>query len=481
MPLGGGTIERVSVVGGRNQSLVPVKVRDDKIWPLTRIPAGEKLTVDVVVKRPGWIAWLAGKTERLHLTVPTPVASLRSHYLTVKAQQPLLLHFKAPIQAYAYGPSGHLMRHVLASPQSVVSLPRNAPAGSIFVSAQPRRWENSSQSMVSWFPPGRKATVVASPRPGQTITPTTPITLTFSKPVSKALGSRRPPMPSTEGQWQTLNSHAIVFQPRDYGYGLATTVHVALPSGVRLIGGQQGSSSEGSWTVPGGSTLRLQQILALLHYLPLNFQYRGRGVGLTAADQIQAAVKPPAGKFTWRWHNTPAALKGVWKPGASGEMTKGAVMAFEDNHGMTPDGVAGTAVWKALIADVVAGHKSSFGYTFVTVSEGSPETESTWHNGRTVVSGLVNTGIPQAPTAKGLFAVFEHAPSVTMSGTNPDGSHYSDPGVPYDSYFNGGDALHGFIRGGYGYPQSLGCVEMPYSEAAAVYPYTPVGTLVNVI
>ena len=138
-------------------------------------------------------------------------------------------------------------------------------------------------------------------------------------------------------------------------------------------------------------------------------------------------------------------------------------------------------MWKALIADVVAGHKSSFGYTFVTVSEGSPETESTWHNGHTVVSGLVNTGIPPAPTAKGLFAVFEHAPSVTMSGTNPDGSHYSDPGVPYDSYFNGGDALHGFIRGGYGYPQSLGCVEMPYSEAAAVYPYTPVGTLVNVI
>src|SRR5262249_61140098 len=63
--------------------------------------------------------------------------------------------------------------------------------------------------------------------------------------------------------------------------------------------------------------------------------------------------------------------------------------------------------------------------------------------------------------------------------TNPDGSHYSDPGVPYVSYFNGGDALHGFIRGGYGFPQSLGCVEMPYSEAAAGYPYTPIGTLVN--
>ena len=48
------------------------------------------------------------------------------------------------------------------------------------------------------------------------------------------------------------------------------------------------------------------------------------------------------------------------------------------------------------------------------------------------------------------------------------------------SYFNGGDALHGFIRASYGFPQSLGCVEMPYSEAAQVYPYTPIGTLVDV-
>ena len=177
--------------------------------------------------------------------------------------------------------------------------------------------------MVSWFPPGGKATVVANPTPGATITPTTPITLTFSKPVSKVLGSRRPPMPSTAGQWQTLNSHAIVFQPRDYGYGLATTVHVALPSGVRLVGGQQGSSSEGSWTVPGGSTLRLQQILALLHYLPLNFHYRGKGVGLTAADQIEAAVKPPAGKFTWRWHEHAGGAEGRLEAGRVGRDDQG--------------------------------------------------------------------------------------------------------------------------------------------------------------
>jgi hypothetical protein len=67
-----------------------------------------------------------------------------------------------------------------------------------------------------------------------------------------------------------------------------------------------------------------------------------------------------------------------------------------------------------------------------------------------------------------------------MKGTNPNGTTYNDPNVPYASYFNGGDALHGFIRAQYGYPQSNGCVEMSYANAAQVWPLTPIGTLVTV-
>ena len=126
------------------------------------------------------------------------------------------------------------------------------------------------------------------------------------------------------------------------------------------------------------------------------------------------------------------------------------------------------------------GPEVELGYTFVQVSEGVPESIRVWHNGRTVVTGPVNTGIPAAPTATGVFAVYEHLTVTTMSGTNPDGTPYSDPGIPWVSYFNGGDALHGFIRASYGFPQSLGCVEMPYAQAGEVWPYTPIGTLVDV-
>ena len=60
------------------------------------------------------------------------------------------------------------------------------------------------------------------------------------------------------------------------------------------------------------------------------------------------------------------------------------------------------------------------------------------------------------------------------------GIHYRDPGIRYISYFNGGDAIHAFNRASFGTPQSLGCVELPLTAAAKVWPYTPIGTLVTV-
>jgi peptidoglycan hydrolase-like protein with peptidoglycan-binding domain len=482
MPLGGGSIKSVNVVTGRHSQPVAVVVRGNKIYPVHLVPANQRLSVQVVIKRPGWIAWAAGSTQKLSFAMTTPSASLRSHYLTVAAGKPIRLRFKHPIEVFAYGPAGHLRRHVLSKPRSVVSLPHAAEAGTLFVSAAPLRWESAHQAMVSYFPAGGAATAVASPAPGTAIKSATPITLTFSKTVSQTLGSHRPPIsPLTQGTWRTLNSHAIQFQPTGYGYGLGAKVAVALPNGVRLLGGQaSATSSAGDWTVPGGSTVRLQQILSLLGYLPLSFKYAGHGVGLTPAQQEAAAVNAPAGKFSWRYANTPAALKGFWSPGTSGTMTQGALMAFENDHDMTTDGVAGPVVWRALINAVITGHRSTFGYTFVSVSEAS-ESLSLWHSGKTVISGTpVNTGIASAPTATGTYPVYEHLPVTTMSGTNPDGSTYSDPGIQDVSYFNGGDALHAFTRAQYGFPQSLGCVEMPLDAAAQVYPYTPIGTLVHV-
>jgi hypothetical protein len=170
MPLGGGSIQSVDVVTGPNARPVPVAVRGREIVATKPVAAGTALNVQVVVNRPGWDAWFAGSRQRLSINVTTPVASLRSHYLTVDPSAPLRLHFKAPIEAYSLGGSPrHLTRHVLASLRTVVTVPHAGDAGTEFISAQPRSWEKSAPSSISWFSPGSSATAVASPSPGSTI------------------------------------------------------------------------------------------------------------------------------------------------------------------------------------------------------------------------------------------------------------------------------------------------------------------------
>jgi hypothetical protein len=482
LPLGGGRIESVSVVTGANAGSVPVALKGNAIWPVHMIPSGRQLSIEVIVRRPSWISWLVGKTERLRLTLRTPTAHLVQHFLTLNSGAPLRLTYGEPVATISYGPDGALRPHPLTPSTSVVTLDRTSAAGSMWIAAARRSWEIPSPTLVIWFPAGAGASAVASPAPGTKITPGTPITLTFSKPVQQALGHFRPPvLPITRGSWQQTSAHTIVFRPEGYGYGLGATVTIGLPSGVHLIRGKQASGGDpGKWFVPPGSTLRLHQLLAMLGYLPLHFTYAaGATVPLTATAQETAATQPPSGNFYWAYPGVPDALRQFWNPSASGVVTRGAVMAFENDHGLTADGVAGQDVWRALIKAVLAGQGSRFGYTFVSVNN-STQRLSLWHNGQTVLTTPVNTGIASAPTATGTYPVFLHTASGTMSGTNPDGSHYHDAGIPWISYFNGGDALHGFIRASYGSPQSLGCVEMPFSTAGRVWPYTPIGTLVHV-
>ncbi len=485
LPLGGGRIESVSVVTGPHSQPVPIALRGDpEVWPEHSIRAGQMVTIDVTIRRPGWLSWLTGKREHLRLALRTPTTRLAAQYVTLSGSAPLVVHFAAPAAVVAYGDPGHLHRQVLGTPSTQATVPHSGPAGAVWVSVVPRAWEKAAPVLLSWFPAGARASAVASPAPGQTIQPGTPIMLTFSKPIDQALGSARPPvLPITQGIWHQLNSHTIIFRPEGYGYGLGAHVTVELPAGVSLASGTTSKSGTvGTWQVPPGSTVRLQQMLSILGYLPFHFNYaNGTGVGLTPAAQEAAAASPPAGNFDWAYPNVPSTLRSMWQPGSAGELTKGAIMAFENDHGIGVDGSAGPVVWKALIGAVLAGKKSSFGYTFVDVhKQASPQSLTLWHDGSTVVSAAVNTGIPAAPTASGTFAVYEHLRVTTMSGTNPDGSHYSDPGIQFVSYFNGGDALHAFTRAQYGFPQSLGCVEMALAPAGQVWPYTPIGTIVHV-
>jgi peptidoglycan hydrolase-like protein with peptidoglycan-binding domain len=488
LPLGGGTIHDVSATTGVQNREKFVKVHltgDPIIIPAQKVASGQKVTVSVVVHRPGWISWLTGKTQRLTKTITTPTSRLRSRYVTLTKSGALRVQFSAPVRMIAYGSSAsHLKAHALPHAQRTVTVPHDGSAGTLYLSASAQKWEKSGTSTVNWFPAGTKATAVAQPASGQTIRSNTPITLSFSKPVTQALGSHMPTVsPSNAGSWHRITGHEIRFVPSGYGYGLGAKVTIALPAGVRLAGASESkSASTGTWSVPNGSTTRLQQLLAQLGYLPLTVHYTGAPPADTIGAQEVAAEDAPAATVGWEYSNTPAGLKAEWDGvSKAGVMTQGALMKFQYDHDLSVTGYEDAETWNALFQAEVKHARNTFGYTFVSVSEGSPESLFVWHSGKTVMSDVpVNTGVPGATTATGTFPVFEHLPVTTMTGTNVDGSHYTDPGIKWVSYFNGGDALHYYPRPGYGYPQSNGCVEMDEPDAASVYPYTPVGTLVQV-
>ena len=480
----GGEVER-AVATGPDGKEIPVAIRDGRLLPLRKLAPGEEVSLDVVVKRPAAIGWLVGDETEEHLTLRTPVVRVRERWLTVDPSSPPRVAFDQPVRAVAYGQPGELRHRRFARPHDSVALGSQPAAGSLTVAAAARSWEQLGRPQtVTWFPRGDAPALATSPAPETEISPATTLRLTFSRPVAKVLGGAKPQLsPAADGSWHQTDRHTLVFEPSGWGAGLSTTVAVKLPKPVDVVAddGSLRKTDEVEWKIPGGSELRLQQLLAQAGYLPVEWKPSGKRVAKTPAAELRAAVEPPAGKFEWRYGNVPAGLREAWSPGSDNVATKGALMMFQDQHGLEPDGVAGADTWKALLEAAIAGERNSEkGYSYVHVTESMPETVFLWHNGKTIFTTPANTGIPGAETELGTFPVFEHLEETTMSGENPDGSHYEDPGIRAVSYFNGGDALHAFDRGSYGTPQSLGCVEMPLEAAETVWPYTPVGTLVTV-
>ena len=288
--------------------------------------------------------------------------------------------------------------------------------------------------------------------------------------------------PDVAGTWQR-DGAALIFTPQT-AFAPHTRVTVTVPPWpeAQANPAQPGGAWTASFTTGTYSMLRLQQVLAQLGYLPLGWA-ADLGGTVSPGDvnaQLSAAYSPPVGAFTWH-RGYPAALASFWRPGQANLITTGALMAFESEHGMAPDakGKVSPALWTAVLRAAARQSMNANGYTYAIASKALPETLTIWHNGHEVFRNEANTGIPVSPTADGTFPVYLRYYFQVMKGTNPDGSHYSDP-VYYVSYFNGGDAVHYFPRSTYGWPQSLGCVELPYTGAEHAYPFLTYGSLVTV-
>jgi peptidoglycan hydrolase-like protein with peptidoglycan-binding domain len=307
------------------------------------------------------------------------------------------------------------------------------------------------------------------------------IRVVFSAPL--AANSPMPKVsPSVAGNWQRVSPDTVEFVPAQ-GFPEQTRVRVVIPAGATGVrsasGGLLAARTVDRFWTGSYSTMRLEQLLAQLGYLPLTWAPTGQAVPATdASAQLSAAYDPPSGSFAWQ-SGYPSVLMDMWAPGQVSEIVTGAVMKFESDHGLTMDGDAGPEVWQALLAAVAAGTDNTSGYTYALASQVTPETLTVWHDGKVIMSTPANTGIAAAPTTVGTAPVYLKYSFQIMKGTNPNGTKYADP-VSWVSYFRSGEAVHYFPRASYGWQQSLGCVELPYNQAKFIWPYLTYGTLVTV-
>jgi peptidoglycan hydrolase-like protein with peptidoglycan-binding domain len=335
--------------------------------------------------------------------------------------------------------------------------------------------------------------VSVSPGSGaQGINGAAPVKVTFSSDLapSTPLPSLSPDVP---GSWQVSGATAT-FTPQA-GYLANTSVTLKIPGGNAGVQGAAGvgnvlaKTTTVSFTTGSFSTLRLQELLAQLGYLPFTWTPSDPATGQVPANdanaQLAAAYNAPAGSFAWNGQY-PSELTSQWQAGQANILDDGAVRAFESDQGLTMDGEAGPAVWSHLLTAIAKNETNQDGYTYVYVQQSASDDEylDLYHDGKLAITTPANTGIAASPTADGTFPVYLRYQVTQMQGNNPDGTPYNDT-VFWVSYFNGGDAVHAFPRGSYGWYQSLGCVELPYNGdgpgvAENVWNLITYGTLVTV-
>ncbi len=507
-----GALARVQLsgVGGRLSGVhvtsaghpLVVSLAGDRIVPKEAVAPGSQITVQATLHEPGWISWLTGQRVIATEQTMAPSAHLVDTSVDVLPRQEIRATFDVPVsKVLVASPLGYKVIPV-DPPSATVGVATglaSESAGQLSVSAVPESWESPPKTVhLTYFvsTPGVPVAVIPDGKGAPTVSPGGTIEIKLSEAVSTAFGSKLPTLQPAisgalvpKGTWSSPAANELVYTPSGPSFWPGEDFTMTLPARVAVVEGS-GQATDPSTTVTldsaPGSVLRLQQLLASLDYLPLGWTPASTASNpATLAGQAALMNDPQPGSFAWRWA-MPYPLTSQWQAGVDTVMTTGAVMSFEDVHGLdySQNPLGNPLLWPTLLKAVITHSVDPRPYVWVEVTKTLPETLYLWSNGHIVITNLTNTGIPGYSTQDGTFTVYLRFVQNYMSGYNPNGTYYHDL-VHWISYFNGGDAVHGFPRASYGFQQSLGCVELPVgggnSVARHVWPYDRIGTLVTVL
>ena len=294
----------------------------------------------MTARRPGWAGWLVGRTASVTRVLRTPSARLRGRWLELDRASR-----SSRSSARRCGRSCCACTVTSARCGSPVRAGRSTSAcrqrdrngrEASRSAAVPRAWERlpdaDSAELVPGPPARRRRS--SSPPPARCWLPAA-----RSRSRSRARCARSSatacrrslrPRPVAGASSTPIRSS---FEPRGLGYPLSSHIAVRLPEPVGLpqASGRR-STRTLEWDVRHGTILRLEQLLAQAGYLPLAWSPAADPPRPTARTELAATVDPPAGRFRWRYDNTPHELHALWKTGEWNEIVRGAVMMFEDTH-----------------------------------------------------------------------------------------------------------------------------------------------------
>ncbi len=298
---------------------VPVVVRDGRIVPEHSLDQGAAVSVVVRLAPPRWLRWLLGRETTVATTVDTPVARLldpiviASHgAITSDFSMPVsLVRITTPTSSQVVHLSDPTARLTVVSPSSTLD------AGVIRIEAAPLPWENLAPptSLTFFRVDSADPIAIVSPSTSQ-LQPSTPLTITLSQPVTSVFGSAlpriNPVVAGAEpvlGTWSRPTPYSLVFTPTTPDFWPGEAFELQLPRAVAFVGpGGTLESPRSSLTLTAAqpSILALQELLAELDYLPLQF-HPATPTPLTVAAQAAALLDPPRGSFSWRW-SEPSSL-----------------------------------------------------------------------------------------------------------------------------------------------------------------------------
>lgn len=176
-------------------------------------------------------------------------------------------------------------------------------------------------------------------------------------------------------------------------------------------------------------------------------------------------------KITYEWNakDVPSKLVKLSITSKYSILYKSAILRFMKDYNIKFNPY-NTALASIILEQAYkTGFKAKKPFVWVYVDQHIPQKVYVWENGKYIFESPANTGV-MGTTNTGTYMVYLRFKKTEMKGTFPGSDKtYDDPDVPWVNYFYKGEALHGFPRRRYGYPQSAGCVELPIPKAKELY------------